>query len=115
MNRKDEIHKLLTLTPEEVIEQAGEHLIVCDSVEDFYQLFAQDIATEIQSHNEKKTSTRLILPVGPTGQYPILAEIINKNKISLKSSTFFFMDEYADDGGVDNDLLPGGLNHQPFE
>jgi glucosamine-6-phosphate deaminase len=97
MNRKDEIHRLLSLTEQEVIEKAGDTLIVCDTVEDLYQQFARDIFSEIQLNNEHKTITRIILPVGPIGQYPILAEMINEEQLPLKSCTFFFMDEYADE------------------
>ncbi len=97
MNRKDEIHKLLSLSPEEVVERAGDTLIVCDSVEELHKQFAQDIFIEIQENNEKLLSTRMILPIGPIGQYPILAKMINENQLSLKSCTIFFMDEYADD------------------
>jgi glucosamine-6-phosphate deaminase len=103
MNRKDEIHRLLSLSSEEVVEKAGDTLIVCETVDELYRHFAKDIFTEIQEHNERKTITQLILPVGPTNQYPILAEMINEEKLPLKSCTFFFMDEYADD---DEKALP---------
>ncbi|MHA1452584.1 MAG: 6-phosphogluconolactonase, partial [Promethearchaeota archaeon] len=62
-----------------------------------------DIFSEVQARNERKTITRLILPVGPTGQYPILAKMINEQQLPLKSCTFFFMDEYADE---DEKALP---------
>jgi len=97
MNRKNEIHRLLTLSPEEVVEKAGDTLIVCDDVDNLHQQFANDIFKEVQARNERKTITRLILPVGPTGQYPILAKMINEHQLPLKSCTFFFMDEYADE------------------
>jgi len=97
MNRRDEIHKLLLLSPEEVREKAGDRLIVCDTTEALYHQFASDIFNEIKDHNDRKTSARLILPVGPIDQYPILAEMINTSKLSLENCTFFFMDEYAND------------------
>ena len=97
MNRKDEIHRIMSLSPEEVIEKAGDTLIVCETLDDLYHQFAKDIFTEIQARNERKTITRLILPIGPTKQYPILAKMINEEQLPLKSCTFFFMDEYADD------------------
>jgi len=40
--------------------------------------------------------TRLILPVGPVGQYPILAQICNQERISLRHTHTFNMDEYCD-------------------
>ena len=36
----------------------------------------------------------MIVPVGPTQQYPILARLINQLKVSLKNVWFFNMDEY---------------------
>ncbi|MBN2155334.1 MAG: hypothetical protein JW776_04775 [Candidatus Lokiarchaeota archaeon] len=118
MNRKDEIHNLLTLTVEEVMEKAGEKLIVCDGVENLYKQFAKDVFNEIQEHNDKKNSTRLILPVGPTEQYPLLAEMINSEQLSLNNCTLFFMDEYADDEGKvlpqDHPLSFKGSAHKLF-
>jgi glucosamine-6-phosphate deaminase len=36
----------------------------------------------------------MIVPVGPTQQYPILARLVNQLKVSLKNVWFFNMDEY---------------------
>lgn len=61
-----------------------------------YQHFAQSIADEIQENNLQGKPTRLILPVGPLGQYPILAKICNQQRISWKNVFTFNMDEYCD-------------------
>jgi len=58
--------------------------------------FAQMIADEIKENNLAGKPTRLILPVGPTSQYPILAEICNLQKISWRNVFTFNMDEYCD-------------------
>ena len=58
--------------------------------------FARSIADEIQANNRAGRPTRLILPVGPTGQYPILARICNKERINWRSVHTFNMDEYCD-------------------
>lgn len=94
-----EIQQLLSLTPEEVQQQAGARLVVCADINVLHEHMAQNIADEIRSRNNHDLPTRLILPVGPTGQYPILAEIINQQKLSLKNCWLFFMDEYADAAG----------------
>jgi glucosamine-6-phosphate deaminase len=99
MDRKTEIRRLLKLSSEEVRAQAGHHLDVCEDLDALHRRFDGDIAAEIQANNSKKKQTRLILPVGPTGQYPILAEIINSEKISLSECWFFFMDENCGDDG----------------
>jgi len=99
MDRKTEIRRLLKLSPEQVLAQAGHHLIVCEDLDSLHKKFAEDIASEIRANNSKNKKTRLILPVGPTGQYPILAEIINSEKISLSECWFFFMDENCSEDG----------------
>jgi glucosamine-6-phosphate deaminase len=58
--------------------------------------FARSIADEIKSNNQRKQPTRLILPVGPVSQYPILAEICNRERISWHNVHTFNMDEYCD-------------------
>jgi glucosamine-6-phosphate deaminase len=99
MDRKKEIRQLLRLSPEEVRPKAGHHLVVCEDLDALHRRFAEDIADEIRANNSENKQTRLILPVGPTGQYPILAEIINSEKISLSECWFFFMDENCDEDG----------------
>jgi glucosamine-6-phosphate deaminase len=61
-----------------------------------YEAFAREIADEIKTRNAAGAPTRLILPVGPIGQFPALAEICNRERISWKSVWTFNMDEYCD-------------------
>lgn len=49
---------------------------------------------EIMSNNKANRPTVMIVPVGPTEQYPILARLINQLGVSLKNVHFFNMDEY---------------------
>jgi glucosamine-6-phosphate deaminase len=106
IDRRRELQEFLKLSPEEVAERAGDHLIVCESIEELHHRFAKDIFTEINNNNENNRSTRLILPIGPTGQYPILVDLILQHNLDLSNCWFFFMDEYSDDDGF---ALP--LNH----
>ncbi|MCL4876835.1 MAG: 6-phosphogluconolactonase [Anaerolineae bacterium] len=99
MNRKDEVRALLRLSPEEVKQRAGEHLVVCSTLDALHQQMAEDIFAEIASAAAEARSLNLILPVGPTGQYPYLARLLNENKHDLSHCKFFFMDEYCDDNG----------------
>src|SRR5258708_4257056 len=54
--------------------------------------FARSVANEIRA----RPVTRLILPVGPMGQYPLLAEITNRERISWGNVHVFQMDEFLD-------------------
>jgi glucosamine-6-phosphate deaminase len=49
---------------------------------------------EIMKNNALGKKTVMIVPVGPTDQYPILAKMVNQLKVSLKNVWFFNMDEY---------------------
>ncbi|MBI2478124.1 MAG: hypothetical protein HYV60_05605, partial [Planctomycetia bacterium] len=100
MTRQEETRKLLTMSPAELRKKAGERLVVCPDVDALHRHFAESIAAEIITNNAKGRSTKLILPVGPVGQYPILAEMINSQRISLKQCWFFMMDEHCDDNGI---------------
>lgn len=100
MNRSDEIRKLLELSPAEVREAAGEHLLVVRDTDALHRHFADALADEIVANNRKGRPTKLILPVGPVGQFPILAERISREEISLENCWFFMMDEQCDDNGI---------------
>ena len=58
--------------------------------------FADSIATEIRTRNARGERTRLILPVGPVAQYPILVDRCNRERISWKNVFTFNMDEFLD-------------------
>ena len=100
IDRKRELRDLLKLSTNEVMNRAGDHLIVCENIDELHHRFANDIFSEIKKNNENEKSTRLILPIGPTGQYPILVDLILQHNLDLSNCWFFFMDEYSDDNGV---------------
>ena len=49
---------------------------------------------EIMKNNAAGKPTVMIVPVGPTEQYPILAKLVNQLRVPLKNVHFFNMDEY---------------------
>ena len=61
---------------------------------DVYFDMAMAMLEEIMKNNEQGKKTVMIVPVGPTDQYPILARLVNQLKVSLKNVWFFNMDEY---------------------
>ncbi len=99
MDRREEMRRLLRMSPEEMVAKAEGKLVIVKNLDALHQHFAESIAKEIVENNKAGRPTKLILPVGPTGQYPILKYMINKQGISLKNCFFFFMDEYCDDNG----------------
>ena len=59
-----------------------------------YYDMAMTMLEEIIANNKAGKSTVMIVPVGPTQQYPILADMVNRLGVSLKNVHFFNMDEY---------------------
>ncbi len=100
MSRAAEIRKLLKLSPAQLQKKAEDRLVICPDIDALHQHFAESIAAEIKANNRRKRPTKLILPVGPVGQYPLLAEMINDQRICLKQCWFFMMDEQCDDNGI---------------
>ncbi len=73
----------------EVIEEAA----------DLYEALAQDMHGRIVQAAEQGRPFVAIFPVGPTGQYPLLAEKINAAGTDMSHVHLFFMDEYAYEDG----------------
>lgn len=61
---------------------------------DVYFDMALTMLKEIMDNNAKGKPTVMIVPVGPTDQYPILAKLVNQLRVSLRNVWFFNMDEY---------------------
>jgi glucosamine-6-phosphate deaminase len=101
MNRRDEVRRLLRMTTAEVRAQAGDHLQILADLDALHRHFAESIAAEIRTNTEQGRATKLILPVGPVGQYPLLAGLVNQHQLSLKNCWFFMMDDHCDDSGVE--------------
>jgi glucosamine-6-phosphate deaminase len=99
MDRKDEIRELLRMTPDDVVARAGDRLVVCADLDALHEHFARAVAAEIAENHAAGRLTRLIMPVGPTGQYPLLAEMVNCGACPLDNVWFFMMDEYCDEAG----------------
>ena len=71
--------------------------VSCKVVENEWEVYfdmALTMLEEIVNNSKLGKSTVMIVPVGPTQQYPILAEMINRFQVSLKNVHFFNMDEY---------------------
>ncbi len=61
---------------------------------DVYFDMALAMLKVITDNNAQGKRTVMIVPVGPTDQYPILAKLVNQLGVSLKNVWFFNMDEY---------------------
>ncbi len=97
--RRDEIGDLLGLDRRTVLARAGNRLRVFPGLDGIHAALAHEMAELVARQNVAGEPTRFILPVGPTGQYPIFVKLANTRRLDLSSCWFFFMDEYADGAG----------------
>ncbi|MGQ9514288.1 MAG: glucosamine-6-phosphate isomerase [Thermoproteota archaeon] len=93
---KEDMDRLLSMPMEEIDEWSPVKVVILPDTRSLYETFARSIANLIKNNNDKGLETKIILPVGPTPQYPLLAEITNREKISWKNVWTFNMDEYLD-------------------
>jgi len=61
------------------------------------QDLAEFLRAEIVAGNREGHGATLIVPVGPVEQYPILARMLNEERISCRTTVFIGMDEYLSD------------------
>ncbi|NLE76643.1 MAG: glucosamine-6-phosphate isomerase [Chloroflexi bacterium] len=87
---------MMTLSAQELQARSKVPLTVLPDVQQTMEHCARSIADEIKAHNAQGQPTRLILPVGPVRQYPILLEITHRERISWKNVWVFHMDDYLD-------------------
>ncbi len=92
----DDFSKLMEMPADEINSWASVGVKIVESTDVLFQVMARSIADVIINNNKNDRPTKMILPVGPTLQYPILASIINEEKIDMKNVWVFFMDEYLD-------------------
>lgn len=70
------------------------------------QDMAERMADVLRQAAEQGRGATLIIPVGPVDQFPILAETVNRERLSLKETVLINMDEYLTE---DDEWIP--LDH----
>jgi len=92
----EHLDQILSIPVEELAANSKVPLEIVQDLESLYLHFARSIANEIKARNQVGEPTRLILPVGPIGQYPLLVKICNREGISWQNVHTFNMDDYLD-------------------
>jgi glucosamine-6-phosphate deaminase len=105
---REHLREWLAVPVDELAERSPIPLTILPTVEDVHRRFAEDLLEEIEATAAAGEALRLIVPVGPTGQYPLLAAMLNERATSLAHVMFYGMDEWLDWEG-----RPLGSDH-PF-
>lgn len=93
----DGVSPVLAIRRDELGRNSTIRVTIGDDSDDLAHRMAADMADVIRRQNQRGQPTRLIVPVGPVGQYPHLAELVNRERLSLAHVWFFNMDEYLTD------------------
>lgn len=92
----ENLDQILSIPVEELAAASKVPLEIVEDLDSLYLHFARSITNEIKANHQVGEPTRLILPVGPIGQYPLLVKICNRVGISWQNVHTFNMDEYLD-------------------
>lgn len=116
----EHLEPILSIPAENLAAASKVQFKLVQDLEHLYQHFARCIAEEIRTNNAIGKPTRLILPVGPIGQYPFLVEICNREEISWENVHSFNMDDYLDWQGrplpLEHPLsFEGYMRHEVFD
>ena len=90
------LQEMLKISPKELKNHTEIPMKILPDMRSFYEHLAHSMADLIIANNREGRRTTMILPVGPTQQYPVFAEIANKEKIDCRNLWTFNMDEYLD-------------------
>ena len=82
--------------PEEIADLAGIPITIFDSLDKLYGGIARHMADVVKRKNTGGAHTAMIIPVGPTQQYPAFAQLVNNERIDCSRLYTFNMDEYLD-------------------
>jgi len=90
------LQQMLAVPKEKLAKISKVGVNILPDTKSLHRHFAESVAEEIKENSAQGKPTRIILPVGPTPQYRILAEISNKERINWENVYTFNMDEYLD-------------------
>lgn len=88
-----------SIPAEEIGKNARIPVLIMDDPGEVYYDMAYRMLCLVEENNQAGDSAVFICPVGPVGQYPIFARLVNEHRTSLKNTWIINMDEYLTDDG----------------
>lgn len=96
MYTADQLDEWFAIPADELAAHSRVPFQLVDTPEEVHRAFADDLWREITSARDEGRTVSLIVPLGPSGQYSVLAERVNAERLSLEHVTFFGMDDWLD-------------------
>ncbi len=88
------LSEMLTIPTEELSKHTDIPIAVLPDLPSLYRHIARQMADLVIANNKEGRPTKMIVPVGPTQQYPEFAAIVNEERIDCRNLWTFNMDEY---------------------
>lgn len=92
----DLLNEWLAIPPEELASRSPIPLRVLPTADDVHRDFAETMFREFREAREAGRDISVIIPLGPTDHYPMLAERVNEARLPLDHVTIFGMDNWLD-------------------
>jgi glucosamine-6-phosphate deaminase len=90
------LNEWFAIPPDELSARSPIPLRILTTPDEVHRDFAATMFEEIREAREAGRALRIIVPIGPTAHYPMLAERVNESGLALDHVTFFGMDEWLD-------------------
>lgn len=75
---------------------SAERISLVSEPADVYRSFADTFLSQLREHQDSTRTLNVILPVGPTSQYELIAEAANAEGLTFANCRVILMDEYLD-------------------
>jgi glucosamine-6-phosphate deaminase len=86
----------MAVPPEELAARSRIPLRVLPTADDVHRDFADTMFNEFQDAGREGREISIILPLGPTDHFPMLAERVNRERLALDHVSMFGMDNWLD-------------------
>ncbi|HUY44247.1 MAG TPA: hypothetical protein VMV92_00760 [Streptosporangiaceae bacterium] len=90
------LNEWISVPAEDLADRAHVPFTLAESPLDVHKIFANDLWDEIEGARAAGREISLIVPLGPVGQFPILARRVNEARLPLDHVSFFGMDDWLD-------------------
>lgn len=91
-----QLNEWIKVPADELTDRARVPFTLVEGPLDVHRAFAGDLWAEMSAARTEGREISLIVPLGPVGQYPLLARRVNEAGLSLDHVSFFGMDDWLD-------------------
>jgi glucosamine-6-phosphate deaminase len=92
----DSLEEWIRIPRTDLVERSPIPLEILPSVEAVHQHAARSLFDDLASSRANGSHVGVMVAMGPVGQYPLAAELVNEARLPLSHATFYGIDEWLD-------------------